>query len=83
MKNWEVFEKEIKEIGAVDFAYVDGTVLPCEDVPSCNGCSFEPPYDYSCAHIRMLWLYDEAEPMLTPEEKAFVDMLEKWLYRTR
>ena len=76
MKNWEAFEAEIKKIGEVDFAYLDGTVLPCEDVPSCNGCSFEPPYDYSCAYIRMLWLYDEAEPMLTPEEKAFVDMLE-------
>lgn len=75
MKNWEMYESEIKKIGEIDFGYVDGMVLPCDDIPSCVGCGFEPPDNYSCGHIRMLWLYDETAPTLTREEKIFVDML--------
>ena len=48
MKNWEMYESEIKKIGEIDFGYVDGMVLPCDDIPSCVGCGFEPPDNYSC-----------------------------------
>lgn len=76
MKNWEKYEKEIKELGLNDFAIERNTnkVYKCGGI-GCGECKFyrrgEP-----CGQKVARWLYEDYEelhPTLTKEEKDFVE----------
>lgn len=76
MKNWEKYETELKKIGDFRFGIVEGTLLSCDDL-DCAECNFgfREGDMYDCYYLKLLWLYNEVTPMLTQEEKTFVDTL--------
>lgn len=63
MKNWEKYEKEIKEIG-FSFAVLkhSNEIADCEidSLFSCEECLFYED-NYSCEKERIKWLYSECE----------------------
>lgn len=59
MKNFEKFEKEIREIGLKDFGLVHGCPIRCSDIAACSDCDFEG-YD-GCEKTSLDWLYAEYE----------------------
>lgn len=62
MKNWEKYEKEIKELGIDNFAVTEtGEVKECNDT-RCHECKFSDTDDvseYSCSKVQINWLYEE------------------------
>lgn len=77
MKNWEKYEKEIKELGIDNFAVTEtGEVKPCNDI-GCHECIFSDTDDvseYSCSKVQINWLYEEyKEPPKVDWSKIPVD----------
>ena len=77
MKNWEKYDKEVKEIGLDKFAMDKRTDMVCMcGTISCEDCRFHSPALEACGISAAKWLYsdyEELKPKLTKEEKAIVD----------
>ena len=87
MKNWEKYEKEIREFG-LTFAVLKGSneVVGCsiKSPFGCEECLFYE--DNSCGKGRSKWLYsDYKEPVvLTEDERKLCELLGKgWIARDR
>ena len=76
MKNWEKYEKEIKELGLGLGGFTitkSGEVDKCTNI-SCFKCKFCET-DETCRATVVKWLfedYEEPKPKLTMEERAIV-----------
>lgn len=61
MKNWEKYEKEIKECGVENLALTKdkNKISTCKI--DCNSCQFSQQYNYGvgCGTNRTNWLYEE------------------------
>lgn len=76
MKNWEKYEKEIKEFGIYNIAVTEtGEVKSCDDM-QCSECKFSIPVitQHSCYERMTNWLYEEyKEPPKIDWTKVPVD----------
>ena len=84
MKNWEFYEKELKE-HTLSFAVKDNQVHWCSDV-RCDECMFYMGESQQCDAARLKWLYQEyKEPViLTEDEKALCKLLGRgWITRNQ
>lgn len=84
MKNWEFYERELKEHNLA-FALVNNQIYWCSEV-SCNECAFNRDESYvcDCTGNRMEWLYQECKKpiVLTDDEKALCKLLGRgWIAR--
>lgn len=75
MKNWEFYEKELKEHN-LSFAMKDNQICWCSEV-RCNECMFYMNHPRDCNKAKTEWLYQEhKEPIvLTEDEKALCNLL--------
>jgi hypothetical protein len=81
MKNWEFYEKELKEYN-LSFAMKDNKIYSCREL-DCPECAFYRP-KCSCNELTMKWLYQEhKEPIvLTDDEKSLCKLLGRgWIAR--
>lgn len=85
MKNWEFYEKELKEHNIV-FAMRDNQICWCSEI-SCNECMFHMNHPRDCNKAKTEWLYQEhKEPIvLTEDEKALCKLLDNrgWITRDK
>ena len=73
MKNWEKYEKELKEFGIENLAVSNGNVCNCKDT-KCNCCCF---YEDCRDIIKINWLYSEADkPRITKRARKFLELVE-------
>lgn len=80
MKNFEKWEKEIREItdNKKTFGLYEGVPVPCSDI-KCSTCDFtgkEYAYDFSCIKAKYAWLFSEyvEKPKLTKQERKFCEL---------
>lgn len=72
MKNWAMYEEEIKAIGIDDFAITkDGEVNECLSM-NCSECEFQR-LRRKCSEVRVIWLYKEYEEPEIDWSKVPVD----------
>lgn len=80
MTNFEKYKDEILEITnkGNDIASIEGKIIECK-VDGCENCDFnsERRYGISCNARMLSWLYEEAKPTLTPEERVFCEVVSK------
>lgn len=77
MKNWEKYEEDIKKILAnngVAFGFIDGKIRECCEILACERCKFI--VNNQCNYNRFIWLYEEAKPTLTKNERAFCEIFD-------
>lgn len=83
MKNWEKYEKEIKELNSLAFSKNRNTFGYCENTV-CDNCDFDET-GTDCIQKKINWLYKESKPTLTKDERAFCEMFcftdAKWIAR--
>lgn len=75
MKNWEKYEKEIKEIGITRIAFDKrfNEIVDCNNL-SCEFCKFSNTNDASCRMKNTEWLYEDfCEHKQTDWTKVKVD----------
>lgn len=73
MKNWEKYEKTLKELGFEDFAISNGNVRICANI-SCADCRFNIG---ACGDEKIRWLYYEANrPKITKKARKFLEFIE-------
>lgn len=75
MKNFEYYEKEIREVG-YDFALLKRKMKKCKEV-HCDNCDLgihNNNANIPCCEYRIKWLYEEHidKPTLTQAERKFV-----------
>lgn len=86
MKNWEKYEKELKEIGLRNIAILKNSdkVANCA-LTSCNDCSLYN-IEIDCVKNLTKWLYSEyREPVvLTEDERKLCELLGRgWIARDK
>ena len=87
MKNYEKYDKEIKEIldKGFDIAVIKGKVKKCSE-SDCLDCAFDPRNsDDSCKLGFYNWLFKEyiEPPKLTKRQRAFCEVFpNKWLAKS-
>lgn len=74
MKNWEKYEKEIKELNSLAFSKNRNTFGYCENTV-CDNCDFDET-GTDCIQKKINWLYKEVKPILTKDERAFCEMFD-------
>lgn len=82
MKNWEFYEKELKNYG-FGFTIKDNQAYYCSDVP-CGECMFHTNTSRRCNDLKIEWLYQEYKRpiVLTDDEKSLCKLLGRgWIAR--
>ena len=73
MKNWEKYEKQIKENGLAHIAVTkNGKMKMCNK--ECDDCIFNDNENTHCSDSFLDWLYEEATPWLTKQERNICEV---------
>lgn len=79
MKNWEKYEKQIKENGLAHIAVTkNGKMKMCNK--ECDDCIFNDNENTHCSDSFLDWLYEEATPWLTRQERDICEAFDKTFY---
>ena len=79
MKNWEKYEKQIKENGLAHIAVTkNGKMKMCNK--ECDDCIFNDNENTHCSDSFLDWLYEEATPWLTKQERTILEAFGETAY---